>query len=395
MKRYFYLGFGAILLLCIGIVYAWSIIVTPIAADYPAWSSAQLSMTFTICMFSFCIGGFLRGIFAEKLSVRITLWCSAILYGVGLCLAANIQNSILLLYLGFGVMGGFATGVVYNTIMSVVTPWFDGKNGLISGILLMGFGFGGFCIGKFYQMLISTVQMQWREIFLFFAIAIFVLLLLAGFLMKTPQTKKVTNSVAERCNDKNGKEMVQNRSFQIYFVWLVALIGSGYMVMGHGKNILLEANALVPAATAATIVGLISIFNGCGRMLFGYLYDRLSYKKTMFLIDIIFCLAILSCGVGLHLNSDVLIGIGFICTGLFFAGGASLNSALVSDFFGKKYYAENFAIVNLNVLISSFGSTLAGVIYDAKGSYSSVMFIMTILLLLATVCTILIKRPQE
>ena len=118
MRRYFYVGFGTLVLLGIGIIYAWSILAAPIAQDFPYWSSTQLSLTFTVSMFSFCIGGFLRGILAEKIPIRFVLWFAAALYGSGLFISAHIEQGIAVLYAGFGIMGGFATGLAYNDTLS-------------------------------------------------------------------------------------------------------------------------------------------------------------------------------------------------------------------------------------------------------------------------------------
>lgn len=394
MKRYVYVVFGTLVLLCIGIIYAWSIIAAPIAGDFPDWSSTQLSLTFTISMFSFCIGGFLRGILAEKVPLKWVLWLAAALYGAGLFMSAQIEQSIVLLYIGFGLMAGFAAGLAYNAIMSAVTAWFYERSGLISGVLLMGFGFGGFFTGKLYQELLLV--MQWREIFALLAMIIAVLLLLAGCFIHLPQKDDALSAKNDEVtNEKTGVEMIQTRAFQFYFIWLVLLISAGYMIMGHARGILLEASPEVDAGAIATIVGLISIFNGCGRVFFGFLYDQLNYKRTMLVIDGAFAGAVLLMFMGSKLASSGLISMGFVCTGLFFAGAASLNSAFIRDFFGARYFAANFAIANLNVLISSFGSTFAGSIYDALGSYGFVLGLMMIIWGAAFGCTFMIRRPSE
>ena len=64
------------------------------------------------------------------------------------------------------------------------------------------------------------------------------------------------------------------------------------------------------------------------------------------------------------------------------------------DFFGIKNYPVNFSIINLNLLVASFGGTLAGTIYDKQGSYMSIFVIMLVAIAMATVCTLLIRRPE-
>ena len=63
------------------------------------------------------------------------------------------------------------------------------------------------------------------------------------------------------------------------------------------------------------------------------------------------------------------------------------------DFFGVKNYPVNFSIINLNLLLASFGGTLAGAIYDKQGSYMSIFVIMLVAIAVSTLCTLLIKKP--
>ena len=55
-----------------------------------------------------------------------------------------------MLYLGFGVLCGLGAGFAYNAVMSTMSAWFPDKQGLISGILLMGFGLSAFIVGKIF-----------------------------------------------------------------------------------------------------------------------------------------------------------------------------------------------------------------------------------------------------
>jgi len=79
-----------------------------------------------------------------------------------------------MLYLSFGVLCGLASGFSYNAVMSSISRWFPDKQGLISGILLMGFGIGAFLIGKLYQAFTPDTTGAWRTSFLVLGGAIFV-----------------------------------------------------------------------------------------------------------------------------------------------------------------------------------------------------------------------------
>ena len=70
LNRWVYAIVGVIVLLFAGLVYAWSVLSTPIAAEFTGWTKAQLSLTFTLVMILFCIGSLLCGLLAGKLSAK-------------------------------------------------------------------------------------------------------------------------------------------------------------------------------------------------------------------------------------------------------------------------------------------------------------------------------------
>ena len=98
-RRWLYAAAGVIVLLLAGLVYAWSVLSAPVAAYFPEWSKAQLSLTFTICMGFFCIGGFLGGLANRRIPVRIHVWASAVLFFIGFLIASRAQ-SVGVLYAG-------------------------------------------------------------------------------------------------------------------------------------------------------------------------------------------------------------------------------------------------------------------------------------------------------
>ena len=70
LNRWVYAIVGVIVLLFAGLVYAWSVLSTPIGAEFTGWTKAQLSLTFTLVMILFCIGSLLCGLLAGRLSAK-------------------------------------------------------------------------------------------------------------------------------------------------------------------------------------------------------------------------------------------------------------------------------------------------------------------------------------
>ena len=110
LNRWVYAIVGVIVLLFAGLVYAWSVLSAPIAAQFSAWTKAQLSLTFTLVMIFFCLGSLLCGLLVGKLSAKATIWGSAVLFLAGFLLASRAQ-SLIMLYLSFGLMCGLGSGL--------------------------------------------------------------------------------------------------------------------------------------------------------------------------------------------------------------------------------------------------------------------------------------------
>lgn len=105
LNRWVYAIVGVIVLLFAGLVYAWSVLSTPIGAEFTGWTKAQLSLTFTLVMILFCIGSLLCGLLAGKLSAKNAVRLGAVLFLAGFFIASRCQSP-LTLYLGFGVLCG-------------------------------------------------------------------------------------------------------------------------------------------------------------------------------------------------------------------------------------------------------------------------------------------------
>ena len=401
LNRWVYAIVGVIVLLFAGLVYAWSVLSTPIAAEFADWSKAQLSMTFTIVMIMFCIGSLLCGLLSGKLSAKMSVRIGAVLFLLGFFLASRTQ-SLAMLYIGFGVLCGLSSGLCYNAVMSTMVRWFPDRPGLISGVLLMGFGGGSFIIGKLYQAWTPVEIGGWRASFLVMGIIIFVVLAICSFFFVAPGADFVAPAA------KNGKaavraagreykplEMLKKPSFWLYYVWAIALSAAGLALISQASSVVWEASASQTAGAVATIVGLISICNALGRVLFGGMYDKYGRSLSMQLVNILF---IVTSGVlilALTAKSVVVVIIGFILGGLAYSGVTPTNSAFCRAYFGPANYPVNFSLINSNLIFASFGSTVSGALFDASGSYNATFFLIIGLAVVGILCSLAISALDK
>lgn len=392
-------AFGIAILMGAGTVYAWSVIQRPIAAFFPQWTAAQLSLTFTLCMCLFCIGGFAGGTLIRKIKPTLLVCTAGILMFLGFTMASR-AGSLPALYIGYGIMNGFASGVAYNVVMSVMSRRFADRQGMISGVMMMGFGISSFIVGKIYQAATPSgagVE-AWRNSLFVMGFLILIVYLVGSYFIYIPQNGAGAGAVTKDAKASEGVnmttgQMLKRPSFWLFFAWAVLLSSVGLMLISQSAGIASEISPASSAETIATIVGLISIFNGLGRVCFGSLYDRAGRRKTIALVNICWFVSIaLLIGAMLSKSFGLLV-VSFIASGLSYGGVPPTNSAFISDFYGRENYPKNFSVVNLNLIFASFGGTIAGMLYDQTASYFSTILSIAVFAVIAAAASALIKKP--
>ena len=402
LNRWVYAAVGVVVLLLAGLVYAWSTMSNSIGISRPDWTKAQLSLTFTIVMAMFCVGCLIAGFLAKKVSPKYYVMLAAVLMLAGFYVASLTGDTPALLYIGFGVLGGLGSGFAYNAVMSTISAWFPDKQGLISGVLLMGFGLSAFIVGKLYTAVTpSDGSDAWQTTFFWLGIILFVVLMICSFFFVkpgadfVPPTSAKKKIVREPASDIKTGVMLKKASFWLYYVWAILISAAGLVLVSQANGIAKQVGTEVPQGTIATVVGLISILNGVGRVFFGSLFDKKGYRTTMIIDMIIFVIAGAILGVAITMGSFPLIVVGFIVGGFAYGGVTPTNSAIISDFFGRSNFSLNFSMINTNLLIASFASTIAGNLYDKTQSYMSSVIMMIGVTVVGFFVFLGIKRPNS
>lgn len=364
-------GGSTLILLLSGLMYAWSVIKIYLLAVFPGWTAAQCSMCFTITMCCFCLGGFFGGKCSGKLGNAWTVRIAGILLAAGYVVCWTLQNfaadtALYVLYLGFGVLGGLGTGMVYNGAVSGTARWFPTKTGTISGILLLGFGLGSMVMGAIIQRVEPVIGI-WN---VFLVLAAVLLVVLCGgsmLFVRAPQRSGASASGAEKDTDLTPGQMLKTASFWIYLLWNLTLSASGLLVINSAANISVYYGA-------AAIVGmLVSVANGGLRPVIGMMADKLGLSRSLLVMNA----GLLVAG-GLLLvtgltGSRATMVAGLILIGVVFGGGVTISSAVIHDVYGHTHYAVNFSLSNFCMIPASFvGPLVAGALQDrAGGDYTS------------------------
>ncbi len=398
--RWSILFIGSIVLLFAGIIYAWSILKAPLATEFK-WTPVQLSLNYTFTISFFCIGGFISGLISKSTTPKFRMIISAICLFVGFMSTSRLSaRDILLLYLSYGILTGAGIGIAYNSIISVTNAWFPDKKGLCSGFLMMSFGLGSLVVGNAAGIIIQMPSVGWRNTFMILAIVIGLLLFISAFFIKWPPkgTKfpaprgivKNIQKTAE-IKDYSALEMVKRPSFWMLFLSFTFMAAVGIVTIAFAKELFTTIG--VSMSFAITMVGILSVFNGLGRLLSGAIFDKAGIVVVKFTYSTLAIIAPLLVLLALMLESYYIGIVGLCMCGLTYGFGPTSAAAFTASFYGTNNFPLNFSLMNLTLIPTSFAATIAGSIVTATGSFTTVYMILICCAIAGLTLNIFIKKP--
>lgn len=381
---------GTAMLLINGVIYAWSIYSMPFGAGF-GWSNAQLGACFTVMLASFCLGGVFGGAVANRRGVRVSIPIGGILGCIGFVLCMFLQAHLIwLLFVSFAI-SGIGVGFVYNGVISAVVPRFPDKKGLASGVLLMGFGASSLVLGGLASRLIASPGFGWHLTYILTG----ALLLAAAFVglpfVLPPRVDRDTHAAAP-ARGLTPRQMLRTKRFWLLFGSAVIGTGFGSGLIAHASYIFVEGGA--SESVAALAVGLVSVMNGLGRIVFGMLNDRCGFRISLLADAVLYIAAGLIAALVLGSSAVVLVVV-MMLIGACYGAVPTISASLAEEFFGPAHYGRNLGIVNLSILVGSFASTAAGAIQTSTGSYAQAFYLFVGLEAVALVLILLLGRTKS
>lgn len=382
-----------ILLLFLGLVYAWSVFKKPLAMEF-GWSDGMLTWTFTICMSFFCLGGFFAAKITKRIKHQIVVLGSGITIFIGFFLASNMTH-IWQLYIYYGIMIGFSVGTVYNCVLSTGNRWFAKNAGMMSGIFLMCFGSGSLIFGPLSTALMNKIG--WSKTFVILGILFVIVFFITSFQVAPPNENyvlKTEEKVSTSDNDIKALEMIKHKNFWFYITWstLFSAVGLGLV----GQVFTISSSFHMSDMTSSYMVSLVAVCNGIGRFFFGTIYDMKGRKLTMNIISFGTIIGVVLLSIAVKNNLPILLYGAFIFMGFGYGGITPNNSNFIRNFFGTENYPMNFSIVNFNLLVSVFiGQYVGSKLYMLTGTYFYSAIAMLVLCIVGFICNVFIKDKIE
>lgn len=389
---------GVVAMLFAGVLYAWSILKSPLSGEF-GWSQSELALNFTLAMTFFCIGGLLGAQLSRRFGHRIALITAGILSAAGFILTSLLRDlPVAMLYVTYGVLAGVGIGIAYNVVIATVSAWFPDKKGLCSGCLMMGFGASALVLGNAADAMFKS-SLGWRATYVIIGVALLAVLSLTGIFLKKPSPdtlfpapagSKANKGGEEKGQELTSKQMLTRPSFWMAFICISFLAAVGSSVISFAKDLALSVQA--PEPLAVSLVGILSICNGVGRILTGILFDAIGCRKTMICANILTIGAAAVTLISVYVGSLPLCIIGVCLTGMSYGACPTITSAFTSSYFGMKHFSNNMAIMTFTVMVGSFVATASNKVLELSGGYTVTFIMLLALTFVALLLNLFIRK---
>lgn len=260
--------------LSIGQAYALSVFNLPLANELHVPLTATIWM-FNIAFFFLGVSAAVFGTWVERVGPRMAMLASAACFSSGFFVSALAVKLkvLLLLYAGYGVLGGIGLGLGYISPVSTLIKWFPDRPGMATGLAIMGFGGGAMVGAPLAVTLMDNVGLAGT--FLAMGAIYLALMSFGAAIVRLPATVHAAASG----EGLTAREAIRTRSFWLVWAVLFTNVTAGIGILGQASPMIQEMFKQTPAA-AAGFVGLLSLFNLAGRFAWSSLSDRLGRKWT-------------------------------------------------------------------------------------------------------------------
>lgn len=376
---------------CLGLIYAWSVFATPMA-EYLTEVSGQkvesLAIVFTIANSLGPITMIGGGIINDKVGPRWIMLFGGILYGVGMISSGFVTSASVLTFF-FGFVLGFGGSMVYGVVVSNSVKFFPDHKGLAGGISTAAYGSGAIIMPGIANALIESQGVT--NSFKILGVVMTSIILVSSFFVKkcppdfvpegyTPPQVTVKSGPA----DKNFKGMLTDGRFYLMVVMLLCGAFSGLMITSQASGVAQNMIGMT-AASAAVVVSVLAVFNTAGRILSGFISDKLGEARTLIIVFLLILAGQVMLFVSPNIGAPVFV-VGVCMIGFGFGSIMGIYPGFTASQFGLKNNSVNYGIMFIGFAASSnLGPLSMSAIYTSGGSYQPAFVIAGILSLVGIV----------
>jgi MFS transporter, OFA family, oxalate/formate antiporter len=382
--------------------YVWTLFTGPLNQKLGT-TLTEIQVTFSLLIVVQTFFSPFQAYLVDRFGPKLLISVGTIMSG-GSWILSSHANSLAALYVSYGVIGGFGTGIVYVGIIGLVVRWFPDRRGLATGLAAAGYGFGAFFTSLPIDSMIKSSGHE-RALLVWGIIQAAVGVVAALGLRVPPEDYRPADFDPETVKlemqtrrSYAPKEMLQSPIFYLLFIMMAMMSTSGLMVVSNVAPFAAEykvAQVLVFGVGALPLsLTLSRVTNGVTRPFFGWMSDRIGRESTMALAFFLEAIAIVVLFVFID-NPALFV----VLTGLVFFGWGeifSLFPSTLTDTFGPKFAATNYGFLYMAQGVGSiFGGPAAAFLKQQTGSWTTVFILVACLDALTALMAITLLRTMR
>lgn len=335
----------------LGVIYSWSVFRAPLAQLH-GWSQSQTIAPYRYSLLAFAAGMIIAGFWQDRKGPRLVASVGGFLLGTGCLIAAWFGDSLAGLITGYGVVAGVGVGFAYVTPIAMCIKWFPDKRGFIVGLAVMGFGVGPLLFGPLIEALIGRDPAAFAgtipRTFLILAVMFYAGVIGSAQMYRVPAAGWHPPGWSPQTKRSMGADLTPAeslRTWQFYALWLLYFLGTsvGLTAIGEATPLLRQMAGQGAFLSAGAALGVMSIFNGAGRLGWGSFSDRFGRKAAVIGMS---AAAIIAC-VGLlrTANSFAVLLAGLCLVAFSYGGYLALMPSFTADYLGPKHVGANYGLL--------------------------------------------------
>ncbi len=400
------------------------------------WSQFDLGWMYTFFFVLLGVSAAIWGGWLERAGPRkaglvaCLCWCGGLLISA----VGVYTHQLWMMWLGSGVIGGIGLGLGYISPVSTLIKWFPDRRGMATGLAIMGFG-GGAMIGSplatfFMDKVFKTATDPgvWQT-FVTMAVIYAVFMIIGSLRYRLPPpgwkpegwTPPAARNAMITSNHVHLDDAHKTSAFWLIWLALCLNVSAGIGIIGAASPMLQEtfggtlvgqpdlgylemktdaSLAALAAAVGAGFVGLISLFNICGRFGWAFFSDYLGRKGTYFIFMILGTALYVLAAFAADWKVVSLFVLCFCVIASMYGGSFSTAPAYLADVFGTQFVgAIHGRLLTAWSTAGIVGPVIVNYLHDTRHAegippdqiYGQIFYILAGLLVAGFVANLLIR----
>lgn len=369
---------ASLVAMALGTVHAYSVFIAPLEAQFDTGRSA-LSLGYSlalVCLTLVVLAG--PRLYARATPARLmALACGGAACGA---LLAGWGGTLVLLYIGYGVIFGAANGLGYGFGLQVAAQANPGREGLAMGVVTAAYALGAVLAPGVFEAALLRAGFAG-------AMSVLALALIGAGVVSVVLLGR---SGLRFPGGPEGAGTGQARGLALLWLGYFGGVLAGLMVIGHAAAI---AEAARPGGAAWLAPATVALCNLAGALLGGRLADGPAPKRVLVALILLTAVTLATLALGPR-GGLVFIALGLV--GFAYGGTIAATPAVIVKLYGMGRSASIYGrVFTAWGAAGLMGPWLAGALYDWRGGYGLALTTASLLALVAALGLLAFRPPDR